>query len=866
MTRSGILTPVLLGLSLACSGFEARADEPLAARFKAPPAEAGMTIYWVWFGSAITEEMIDRDLANMKAAGISGTVLLPVYPMSLDDPATGVKNLRFLSPEYLAMLGHAAKRSGELGMTLDVTIGTGWPYGGPWITPELAARMIRMRPTGGKLAPGEEVVGVFGDKEVVSMPTGMQVKRPSLGNEGPVFDHYDPAALQRHLEVAGEKLWGAMQDRRIRFWVDSLEVFGANWTPGFLDDFRTRRGYDLAPHLDKLFGEADADARQIRHDYWLTLSELAAENFLRPLQQWCHGKGVKLRGEAYGQPPVMLGSYRYVDEPCGEHYEWRMLNASRWASSGGRLFGKNVIGSEAWTQLNYPNRLGDSLEQLKLCSDMHFVSGVNALMGSAYISTHPSAGTPGWLGYWGPFINHNQTWWPHFPLFSRYVQRTSWLLQQGLPVADVALYLPADDVFAETPASSELNLYMVGIRHRLNDGPADEFGLANAISGDTPVVSTIIRSGYSFDAIDRSVMPDMEAADGHLRMGQGDYRVVILPNITGLPLADLEKLAAFVKAGGTVIATRRLPNVGYGGRDHAEKTEALRRLVSEMFAAGGYGRGRAVLVPDERESLGKALHAALEPDLQLAAADRDVAFVHRRLPGEDFYFVANLGSEEKTLRVELRGNPANIERWDPMTGEVHAGWDGTLRLDPFGSMVLRAAAAASGAARPTPPLVREQQELPIAWTLAAEGRKTIGPLATLVSWTEIPDLANFSGTATYSGEFEFDPLGRGRVELDLGTVREIAEVAVNGRPAGVAWKRPYRLDITQLVKPGANAIEVKVTNLWINAMFARPEPDFSKLNAAFGERFPAPLEWKTCRPCPSGLLGPVVLQTELPPR
>ena len=104
---------------------------------------------------------------------------------------------------------------------------------------------------------------------------------------------------------------------------------------------------------------------------------------------------------------------------------------------------------------------------------------------------------------------------------------------KSLPVADVALYLPSDDVFAETPASSELNLYMIGIRHRLNNGPAREFGLANAISGDTPVVSTVIRSGYSFDAIDRSVMPDMEAADGRLRMGQGDYRVVILPNITG---------------------------------------------------------------------------------------------------------------------------------------------------------------------------------------------------------------------------------------------------------------------------------------------------------------------------------------------
>ena len=131
-------------------------------------------------------------------------------------------------------------------------------------------------------------------------------------------------------------------------------------------------------------------------------------------------------------------------------------------------------------------------------------------------------------------------------------------------------------------------------------------------------------------------------------------------------------------------------------------------------------------------------------------------------------------------------------------------------------------------------------------------------LERLGSWTEIPDMLRFSGTATYSTEVNLDlPSRATRVVLDLGDVREIAEVTVNGKPAGVAWKRPYRVDLTGPVRPGRNLIQVKVTNLWINAILGMPEPDYSALNSRFGARFDKPAEWKNFKPFPSGLLGPV---------
>jgi len=554
--------------ALACS---ARGQD-LSEQFRDPPDRARMTVYWIWFGPAVTREGIDTDLENMRRARIGGTVLLPMYPLSPDDPQKGIRNTPFLSAEFLDLLGYAAERSRELGLTFEISLGTGWPYGGPWISPDLGSQKLRTRGAKEPPKPGERLLAESGDRVVISLPTGMQVKRPSLGSEGLVLDHYNRAALDRHLEVAGEKIWGAVRGKGARsFWCDSFEVFDGNWSPELPAQFQQLQGYDLKPLLPLLFVDETPDARQVRHDFWRTLSDMATRNCVKPLQDWCHGKGVPLSMEPYGVPPVSLNAFRYVDLPAGEGYDWRCFNLSRWASSGAHLYGKNVVGAEAWTNVGQlPSgeviRSEDSLERLKLASDLHFVSGVNALMPTGYLNTPPSAGRPGWIGYWGPFLSHTQTWWPYFPLLAAYVQRVSFVLQQGLPENDVALYLPIDDAFACTPAAAEPqkgsprrpyrswpDLTLSGAVHDLLKGPVPpvfEAGLAGALASDTPVVSSLIRAGYSFDGIDSSTLPEADVDGGHLRMGLGDYRIVVLPGLTGMPLPDLEKLARFVREGG----------------------------------------------------------------------------------------------------------------------------------------------------------------------------------------------------------------------------------------------------------------------------------------------------------------------------
>ena len=150
---------------------------------------------------------------------------------------------------------------------------------------------------------------------------------------------------------------------------------------------------------------------------------------------------------------------------------------------------------------------------------------------------------------------------------------------------------------------------------------------------------------------------------------------MVLPGLRGMPLADLEKLAQFVREGGSLIAVRRLPEEAYGWKDRKANTAKLQALVREMFAGPSYGKGRAVFVNSEQEEFRAALRRILQPDLQLNSDDRDVAFVHRQLPDQDFYFVANLGAEEKTFRPQFRAPGKRIEVWNPMDGSISV-WDG----------------------------------------------------------------------------------------------------------------------------------------------------------------------------------------------
>jgi hypothetical protein len=245
--------------------------ETLKRAFDSPPDDARIMMRWWWFGPAVTNPELEREMRLMKSGGIGGFEVQPVYPLSLDG------NVAYLSAPFLDALQFTGEKARDLGLRMDLTLGSGWPYGGPHILPENASGRLRVERTATpKLADGEMLIATIGSgneaQSFIPSRTRQTVKRPAMGAEGFVLDHYNASALNVHLKTVGEPMLNALKATPPHaIFSDSLEVYNADWTPDFLRQFQIKRGYNLTPHLPELVGPASAGNAAVRHDWGKTL-------------------------------------------------------------------------------------------------------------------------------------------------------------------------------------------------------------------------------------------------------------------------------------------------------------------------------------------------------------------------------------------------------------------------------------------------------------------------------------------------------------------------------------------------------------------------------------------------------------------
>src|SRR5260370_19947655 len=381
-----------------------------------------MMVRWWWFGPAVTKPELEREMRFMKEGGSGGFEVQPTYALELDNEAKGIKNLPYMSAEFLDALRFAGEKAKELGLRMDLTLGSGWPFGGPHIPVELASPRLRVTkvalPMGDTtipppaLLPGEKLIAGFLNGELldaaslqrlrffmqqpgqvtffISSHTRQTVKRPAVGAEGWVLNHDDQAAIQQHFKSVGEPMLNALaKTPPTAIFSDSLEVYNSDWTGDFLAQFANRRGYDLKPYLPALAGDIGEKTGAIRNDWGQTLSELADENYLKPLTAWAHQHNTKFRSQTYGIPPVTLSSYNLVDLPEGEGTQWRHFSSTRWATSASHLYNRPVTSSETWTWLHSPVFRATPLD-MKAESDLHFLQGVNQLVAHGWPYSPPS--------------------------------------------------------------------------------------------------------------------------------------------------------------------------------------------------------------------------------------------------------------------------------------------------------------------------------------------------------------------------------------------------------------------------------------------------------------------------------------------
>ncbi len=880
--------------------------------FASPPPDSRIMMRWWWFGPAVAKRELERELRVMRDGGIGGVEIQPVYPLTADDASRGVRNLPFLSDEFVDALRFASRTARELGLRVDLTLGSGWPFGGPQVSIDRAAAKLRVDrvavAAGATHVPvpvigaGERLLAVFVSRAAepprqisdvrddlveltpASAPrtlqffivsrTGMQVKRAAVGAEGYVLDHLSRPALDAYLLQVGDRLLQAF-DGGMPYAVfsDSLEVYESDWSIDFIDEFQRRRGYDLTPHLPELVASpATGPSASIREDWGRTLSELVAERFVAPMQQWAHAKGTRFRTQDYGTPPATLASNAFADLPEGEGAQWRALSATRWASSASHAFGRPVTSSETWTWLHSPVFRATPLD-MKAEADLHFLQGINQLIGHGWPYTAEGEAYPGWRFYAAAVFDDSNPWFVAMPDIARYLQRVSYMLRQGSPANDVAIYLPNHDAWAQM-TSGRVNLFQT-LRDHL--GP--------------DLVGRVLDAGFGFDFFDDDVLRNAGKveAGGGLRLGANAYRIVILPGVERIPLETLRTLEAYVQAGGVLVATRRLPAVAPGFLANDADHAAIRATAQRLFGASGPAR----LVEREDAQLTAALAALRAPDVAFAASASELGFVHRHAADADLYFLANTSNVRRETVATFRVSGMDAEWWDPVTGTVTpaavspaSGATSSVRiaLEPYQSLLLVFSKRATPAQRPAAPAGRAEVsklDLSTDWTVRFGQSEAAVAMRTLRSWIDDPSTRGFSGVARYSRDVTVPDemlkpgtivrldLGQGRpVRVEAlrngtrawldGPVREAAVVFVNEQRAGAIWSPPYALDITRLLRRGVNRIRIDVANLAVNYMAARPLPDYRLLNLRYGTRFEAQ-DMDKIAPVDAGLLGPITL-------
>jgi hypothetical protein len=352
-------------------------------------------------------------------------------------------------------------------------------------------------------------------------PTGQLVKRPTIGMEGPVLDHHSREAMALFLRAAGDRVMNALASEGAppfhTVFCDSLEVYGADWTKDFLAEFQKRRGYELAPYLPALFHDAGDVTPHVHHDAHLTLSELNLDYFFAPLVAWAESRGMKARIQAHGAPGDVMQAYGRAHIPEGENiflgdrYQVN-LRHRRLASSAAHLYGKPLASSETYTWLRTPLFV-TTLEQMKPATDAVLLDGLNHIVNHGYSYSPPQAGEPGWSFYASTEANHTNTWWRHYPHLARYIQRTCALLQTGVAVNPVAVYLPVGDLYAQFGAGSlHIDVEAEGLL-------------------DAGLLMGLRHAGYDFDMIHDHALAELARVEGpELVAGTARYTVVIVPN------------------------------------------------------------------------------------------------------------------------------------------------------------------------------------------------------------------------------------------------------------------------------------------------------------------------------------------------
>lgn len=710
-----------------------------------------------------------------------------------------------------------------------------------------------------------------GAKNAPAMPagTGYEVDKLNSKHLASYYQQYT-APLQ--------KAMGPLYGKAMKYWlVDSYEADGQNWTDGILDEFKKRRGYDPTPYLPVLTGKivtsADISDRFL-WDYRRTLADLLIDEHYGALTAMAHKQGIHTYSEAAGiSLPIIedaLAVKGRMDIPMGEFGMQQGLGSGaglgwmsasdieasnpfsgaairmnahqadvREAASASHIYGKKLVGAESWTGGGY-----EAPGNMKSIGDYWYTQGINQVI--FHTSAHQPLDTKPGNTMVGTHINRNITWAKLGKPFMTYLARTQFMLQQGSFIGDIAYYL--------------------------GEGIPSAVPYWEKISPEPP-------AGYDYDFINTEILLDSASVkDGKIVLANGQtYQILVLPETAKMTPHVLNKIRDLVAAGATVVGPKPTMSPSLAGYPSADATVSL--LANEIW---GDADGRLVFQHAYKqgkvywgiplEGILASKHVAKDVDYTKAHFNTTLTWIHRKTSDADIYFISNRRAQGEDIDMQFRVSGKAPELWhadggtmEPLSYAITGNATTIpLHLDANEAVFVVFSKPAATATLTLPKPVEKKLEV-IKGSWAVDFPTNLGgpgtvKLDSLISWPSSADtgIKYFSGTASYTKTVNVKAGWQqqgAKMILDLGKVSDIAEVMVNGKPAGILWKAPYKIDITNALKAGANTIEIKVTNEWTN----RIAGDYMVPESKKVLRTPPSLFGRPSGGLPSGLMGPVEL-------
>ena len=798
---------------------------------------------WWWLGSAVDETNLTYLMDEYSKKGIGTLEITPIYGVQSRYMSDKPANITYLSTAWMNTLRKVENIGAEKGIQIDMNMGTGWPFGGPSVTlNEAAGKLVYTQayvtttetaPTitydvtpaanstlncimaypqriagadtldvtayadGNTLTWTPEQIGRWRIIAVFDGHTMQTVKRPAQGGEGYVLDHLDSAAVANYINVFETAFERQGTPYPTTFFNDSYEIFGADWSPRFFEEFEKRRGYKLQYHLQELLGLSSDVGAQVRADYRETMADMYLDNFIKPWNDFAHRHGVLTRNQSHGSPSNLIDTYASVDIPEIEGYgrTTSLLNIKgmrrddgfyaanssdfatlKLASSAAHVTGKQLTSSETFTW--FTEHFRTSLSQMKPEMDLMFLAGVNRMFFHGTTYSPQSVSWPGYKFYASIDMSPTNSIWNDAGEFMDYVARCQSFLQWGSPDNDILLYFPC---YYSWHQSGTTWLKLCAI---------DEF--PNQYRALDRTADSLDVYGYGSDYISDRMIANLRYEEGYLiTEGGARYKAMQIPVKNYMPDSTLQRLDSLRTLGASIIETVR---------DEATfnavcAPEPMRRQLGLRYIRRSNPTGHHYFISNLTPN-DVAAYTRLTVDFQSAAIFNPVDdSIRQALVNDDHEVYINLHSGESMI---LQTYNYDITSADLTVDTEAADFTSTdIPLNGAWTLTFDEALLAGGSA--------------FSGTYALDAPQT---------WETIDDnTAQLMGIGSYQTTVNLTAeqiAAAEKFEIRLGDVRESARVYINDEYVGCAWSLPFTLDCTAAVRAGLNTIRIDVTNLPAN--------------------------------------------------